>query len=205
MGSVKVRCASSTRVPNPVCKNHFPHCYPRTSSSCRQCGAFFCPVQASGANVSYDDLQKPYVSHIGSFACPGIVLSSLSQCSVSRLLSNGRRHRCPSRGGLVMASLFVNSFCVHVISCWRCGCVFRFVWRARVCNSARCSSAHLRRRPPTNATFQEVLRNPGTTTRELLTRKKKRRKIQAHASHLWPRGNDAFRGQSQFCLAQIER
>ena len=150
-----------------MCQNSLPNSCPRTFNSRPQVWCMFCPVRARGAHESCDDLQKPHVSHIGSLARPGTVLSSLSQCSVSALLSHGRRHRCLSRGGiggprLVMTSSFVSSFCVHVVSCCRCGCVFRFVWRARPCNSARCSSADLRRRPRTD----EMLSNPKTTTCE---------------------------------------
>ena len=102
----------------------------------------FCPVRPSGSYVPCDDLQELCVSHIGSFCVPWHC-SLISQSSRNTFRMVGG-HRCLSRGGiggprLVMASLFVSSFCVHVISCYRCGCVFRFVRRARAPTNTSCT------------------------------------------------------------------
>ena len=128
VGSVKIGCTSSTREPNFHVQASFPTLLPSDFELLPPVWCVFCAVRASGAYVPCDDLQKPYVSHIGSFACPNFVLSSLSQCSVSGLLSQGRRHSCLSRGGsggprLVMASMFVSSFlCARhfVLALWLC-------------------------------------------------------------------------------------
>ena len=52
-----------------MCINHIPNCFELLPPV--RC--IFCPVRASGAYVSFDDLQKPYVSHIGSFAVTGVI------------------------------------------------------------------------------------------------------------------------------------
>ena len=107
---------------DPMCKNHIP--LPSDIELLPPVWCIFCPVRAGGAYVSCDDLQKPYVSHIGSFACRGIVLSSLSQCSVSGHLSHGRRHRCLSRSGLGGPRLVMASFILcarhFVLALWLC-------------------------------------------------------------------------------------
>ena len=88
--------------------------------------------------------------------------------------------------------VIVCQFTWHVISRWRCGCVFRFVWRARAWNSARGPSADLRHRPPTDDMFEEVLLILKTTTRE------------RHS--FWHEKNTstcAATGKDKFCLAPM--
>ena len=155
LGSVLMECTSSTQVPT-----HFRYVhksYPKLLlSGFRLLPQVWCtsgPMRASGAYVSCDDLQKPYVSHIGPFACPGIALSSLSQCSVSG----------PALGDGVVVCQFILRACHFVLTLWLC---LQICLAARGWNSAHCSSADLRRLSVVADTFEEVLRNPKTTTRE---------------------------------------
>ena len=112
-------------------KNNVPNCCSRTLSSCRQSGAI--SLQCEQAARAYP------VMTTRSGMCP--ISAHLRALALFC-------HRCLSRGGsggprLVMASLFVSSLCLHVISCSRCGCVFRCVWRAKAWTSAHCSCAGL--------------------------------------------------------------
>ena len=149
-----------------MCQNHIPNSCPRTFSSCRQSGAFSVQGQQAARTYPVVTSRSRMCPMSDRFACPGIVLSSLSQCSVSRApcawsatpLSFTWWHWWPALGDerRSLSVYFVcTSFRVSVVAV-----TSAFVWRARAWNWAQCSSADLRRRPPTDAMFEEVLKNP---------------------------------------------
>ena len=128
-------CTSSTRRATRLAQKSHSKFWPSDFELLPPVRCIFCPVRPSGSYVSCDDLQELCVSHIGSFCVPWHC--SLISQSVQRLgtpfawSATPLSFTCIGGPRLVMASLFVSSCCVHVISCYRCGCVFRFVWRAR--------------------------------------------------------------------------
>ena len=114
--------------------NNIPNWCVRTSSSCSQSGALSTQREQTGAYVSCDGLQKRHVVVCVLWHC----LSSPSPRSVSGLLLHGRRSL--SRGGIgghdwQLASLFVNSICVHVTSVSASWLSVQ-IWVAQACNSA---------------------------------------------------------------------
>ena len=111
--------------PTPMCNNRIPNSCPRTLSSGRQSEAF--SVQCEQAARTHPGMpSRSRLCTISDDLRALALFCHLSQCSVSGLLSHGRRHRCLKRGCVLWPA-----FGIGVV-------IHQFIWCEHVCLVGAC-------------------------------------------------------------------